>query len=146
MSQGSVKLNKKRFIVLSQYLKDLSFENYAAQINKFDKSKLSFQIDMNIAHKDINIDVIETTLTFFLEANIKKEKQFVIELTYSTVFKFEALQNQEEKKKMAFTDCPSTMFPFLRQIVFNISRDSGFPPVNLDYIDFQDVFIKNFHS
>ena len=125
---------------LSQYIKDLSFENYAAQSLQLNNEKLDYNIDLNIKRKYVATEILEVTLLLLLEASFEKHKKFILELTYAATFSFDSQKNKEEQKRLAFIDCPTMMFPYLRQIVFNISRDSGYPPVNLDHINFKDIF------
>ena len=37
-------------------------------------------------------------------------------------------------------ECPRMLFPFLRRIVSDITRDGGFPPLNLETIDFLSLY------
>jgi preprotein translocase subunit SecB len=39
-------------------------------------------------------------------------------------------------------NCPSILFPFLRRIVADISREGGFPPLLLDPFDFAALYIR----
>ena len=125
---------------ISQYVKDLSFENYAAQKNQFKPEKLDLNIDLNIKKKALKTDLLEITLVILLEAKGTNEKKFVIELSYASTFLLDENTSATREKKIGFVDCPNLMFPFIRQIIFNISRDSGFKPVNLDFIDFYDLY------
>ena len=125
---------------ISQYIKDLSFENYAAQKNQFQSKKLDLNIDLNIKKKVLKKDLIEVTLIIFLEAKETEEKKFVIELSYASTFFLNPALNTVDEKKFAFINCPHVMFPFVREIIYNISRDSGFLPINLEYIDFLTHF------
>ena len=135
----------KSVIFLSQYVKDISFENYAAQSLQFSMEKLDYAVDLNIKRKNLKPDIVEVTLILLLEASAKKKKKFVLEITYAGTFSLNSAKDLEERKRAIFIDCPTIMFPYLRQIVFTISRDSGYPPVNLEYIDFKDVFnVKGF--
>ena len=134
------KTDPNSFVFLSQYVKDISFENYAAQSLNFTTEKLSHTIDLNIKRKQVASDVLEITLLFLLEANTGSEKVFVLEISYAATFSIKIQKGSKEQKKIAFIDCPNIMFPYLRQIVYNISRDSGYPPVNLDHIDFKKIF------
>ena len=134
------KINTNSFAFLSQYIKDISFENYAAQSLSFNAEKLKHSIDLNIKRKQITTDVLEVTLIFLLEANSSKGKAFILEISFAATFSLKIEKDSEEQKKVAFIDCPNIMFPYLRQIVYNISRDSGYPPINLDHIDFKQIF------
>ena len=128
---------------ISQYVKDLSFENYAAQKNQFKPEKLDLNIDLNIKKKALKTDLLEITLVILLEAKGTNEKKFVIELSYASTFLLEPTLTSSEEKEFAFINCPNIMFPFVREIIYNISRNSGFLPINLEYIDFNSHFNSN---
>ncbi len=128
---------------LSQYVKDLSFENYAAQKNQFKPEKLDLNIDVNIKKKALKKDLLEITLVILLEAKGISEKKFVIELSYASTFLLKPTLTPSEEKEFAFINCPTIMFPFVREIIYNISRNSGFLPINLDFIDFYAHFNSN---
>ena len=130
----------EQFKPISQYIKDLSFENYAAQKNEFDQNKLDLNIDLNIKTKNLKADLIEITLVILLEATVKNTKTFIVELSYASTFFFDQSLTKNEKRKLSLVDCPNLMFPFVRQIIFNITRDSGFLPINLEYINFLELF------
>jgi preprotein translocase subunit SecB len=37
-------------------------------------------------------------------------------------------------------ECPRLTFPFIRRIVSDVTRDGGFPPLNLEQIDFVAIY------
>ena len=125
---------------ISQYIKDLSFENFAAQNNKFTRDKLDLYVNLNIERKSINDNLTEVTVITLVEAKNREDKIFLIELSYSSVFSFNKTSTKNELKRIIFIECPSLMFPFIRQIIFSISRDSGFLPINLDPVDFTKLY------
>lgn len=125
---------------ISQYIKDLSFENFAAQNNKFTRDKLDLYVNLNIKRKSINDNLTEVTVITLVEAKNREDKIFLIELSYSSVFSFNKTSTKDELKRIIFIECPSLMFPFIRQIIFSISRDSGFLPINLDPVDFTKLY------
>jgi preprotein translocase subunit SecB len=40
-------------------------------------------------------------------------------------------------------ECPRMIFPFARRIVHDVIRDGGFPPLNLDTIDWLSLYRQN---
>ncbi len=42
----------------------------------------------------------------------------------------------EQLHPFLLIECPRMLFPFVRRIVSDVTRDGGFPPVNLDNVDF----------
>ena len=125
---------------LNQYIKDLSFENFAAQKNEFESSKLDVHLDLNIKKKQLKNEIIEITIVFLIEATKLNEKKFIIELSYASTFLVDKTISALDKKRISFVECPNMMFPFVRQIIFNISRDSGFLPINLEPINFHELY------
>ena len=37
-------------------------------------------------------------------------------------------------------NCPSILFPFLRRLIADLTREGGFPPLLLDPIDFASLY------
>ncbi len=64
---------------------------------------------------------------------------FVLEIDYVGVFHIEGLP-EEQMHPYLMIECPRMTFPFLRRIVSDITSDGGFPPVNLDTIDFLALY------
>jgi preprotein translocase subunit SecB len=60
---------------------------------------------------------------------------FVAELTYAGVFTLQGLP-ENAVEPVLLVECPRILFPFARNILADITRDGGFPPVLLQPIDF----------
>ena len=67
------------------------------------------------------------------------DKIFLMEIDYAGLF-FIAGVPEEQMHPFLLIECPRLLFPFLRRIVSDISRDGGFPPLNLDNIDFMALY------
>jgi preprotein translocase subunit SecB len=37
-------------------------------------------------------------------------------------------------------ECPRMLFPFVRRIISDVTRDGGFPPFNMDPVDFVALY------
>jgi preprotein translocase subunit SecB len=48
---------------------------------------------------------------------------------------------EESLEPFLLVNCPTLLFPFLRRLVSDITREGGFPPLLLDPIDFASLFI-----
>jgi preprotein translocase subunit SecB len=46
----------------------------------------------------------------------------------------------EQLHPFLLIECPRMLFPFLRRIVSDVTRDGGFPPLNLETIDFLQLY------
>jgi preprotein translocase subunit SecB len=60
---------------------------------------------------------------------------FVAELTYAGVFTLSGLPDNAIEPVL-LVECPRILFPFARNILAEVTRDGGFPPVLLQPIDF----------
>jgi preprotein translocase subunit SecB len=60
---------------------------------------------------------------------------FVAELAYAGVFTLSGLP-ENAVEPVLLVECPRILFPFARNILADITRDGGFPPVLLQPVDF----------
>ena len=130
--QPQIKINR-------QYIKDISFENNAMQKNiKLDKTP-TFKIDVKINTNKKDENNFEVSLLFLIKASIEKNTIFLIELDYAGTFEIHNMP-KEQLNPFLMIECPRILFPFARRIVSDISRDGGYPPINLDMIDFLKLY------
>ena len=80
-----------------------------------------------------------TKLTVSSNTKADKEPLFLLELEYSGVFHIEGVP-EDQMHPYLMIECPRLTFPFIRRIVSDVTRDGGFPPVNLDTIDFVAIY------
>lgn len=128
--------------VLAQYVRDLSFENILAQKGVGGDAQPEIQVQVNLdARKrgaDNQYEVI-TKLNITSKTKEKGEPLFVLELEYAGVFQIEGVP-EEQMHPYLLIECPRITFPFVRRIVSDVSRDGGFPPLNLEQIDFLALY------
>ncbi len=130
------------FAVLTQYLKDFSFENPAAPHSLRPREK-SPQIDININvnANPIGDDNYDVVLSLSVKASDDTEILFHVELIYGGVFHIKNIP-QEHVMPLVFIECPRLLFPFARQIISDATQNGGFPPLWIDPIDFAALFQK----
>ena len=128
--------------VLGQYIRDMSFENIMAQKG----ASADVQPDVQV---QVNLDAKKRTVENQFESAIKlnvtsKAKEgdttlFVLEIDYVGIFHVENVPDAQIHPFLLI-ECPRLIFPFLRRIVSDITRDGGFPPLNLENIDFLALY------
>jgi preprotein translocase subunit SecB len=64
---------------------------------------------------------------------------FLLELEYGGIFHIENLP-EDQLHPYLMIECPRMIFPFLRRVVSDVTRDGGFPPMNLEPIDFMALY------
>jgi len=127
--------------VITQYIKDLSFESPDAPsvfLNPQEKPNIKIAIDLDA--KKIAEEAFEVTLKINADATAK-EKLFICEITYAGIFSIKKIEG-EMLEQVLLIYCPNLLFPFLRRIIANTTSDAGFAPLMLDPIDFAELYAK----
>ncbi len=128
--------------VLAQYIRDMSFENILAQKGISGDVQPDISIQVNI---DAKKRPLENQYEVIIKAEIasktkeKAEPMFLLELEYGGIFHIENIPD-DQLHPYLMIECPRMLFPFLRRIVSDVTRDGGFPPLNLDSIDFMQLY------
>jgi preprotein translocase subunit SecB len=63
-------------------------------------------------------------------------------MVYGGLFRLRGVP-QNLLQRVLFVDCPTLLFPFMRRILADVTRDGGFPPLMLDPIDFGRLYAQN---
>ena len=126
---------------LAQYIKDLSVENPSSpQVFQWqDQPQLDVQFNINVNRA--SEDVHEVVLKIDASARSASGVHFVIDLSYAGLF---ALRNVPEESLPPFllVEAPRLLFPFARQVIASAVQDAGFPPLMLDPINFEAVYMS----
>ena len=81
-------------------------------------------------------------LTIKATAKVEEKIMFDLELDYAGIFVPENVP-AENLNAFLMIEGPRTLFPFARQVVSNMTREGGFMPLNLNPIDFVQLFRQN---
>ena len=129
--------------VLAQYIKDMSFENIASQKGLGDGDNTpDIQVQVNLDAKKRNADnqyEVGTKIEVSAKTKDGAKPIFLLELDYTGVFLVENVP-EEQLHPFLLIECPRMLFPFIRRIVSDVTRDGGFPPLNLENIDFLGLY------
>ncbi|MDA7427677.1 protein-export chaperone SecB [Primorskyibacter aestuariivivens] len=128
--------------VLAQFVRDMSFENILAQKGASGEAQPDVQVQVNIDAKkrstEHQYDVL-LKLKVTSKSKTTEDVFFILELEYAGIFHIENIPD-EQLHPFLMIECPRMIFPFARRIVSDVTRDGGFPPVNLDMIDFVALY------
>jgi preprotein translocase subunit SecB len=83
-------------------------------------------------------NVFEVSLVIRADAKAQDVPCFIVELTYCGIFTLNV--PQEHVEAVLLVECPRLLFPFARNILAEVTRDGGFPPVMLNPIDFVQLW------
>ncbi|SEK83287.1 protein translocase subunit secB [Roseovarius azorensis] len=131
-----------RMNILSQFIRDLSFENVLAQRGTGGEVQPDVQVAVNLDAKKRSAEhQYETSVKLTITSRNKgaEDPLFVLEMDYVGVFHIEGVP-EDQLHPFLLIECPRMIFPFIRRIVSDVTRDGGFPPLNLENIDFMQLY------
>ena len=128
--------------ILAQYIRDMSFENILAQKGISGDVQPDIAVQVNIDAKKRPVEnqyevIIKTKIVS--KTKEKSEPIFLLELDYGGIFHIENIPD-DQLHPYLMIECPRMIFPFLRRVVSDVTRDGGFPALNLDSIDFVQLY------
>jgi preprotein translocase subunit SecB len=126
--------------ILAQYLKDLSFENPRAPqslVQGQPTPDISIQVDIETATQAET--VYEVTLNLRVEAKSGPDIIFLAEVSYAALLSLPGLP-VEHRRPVLLIEGPRLLFPFVRAIIADATRNGGYPPLLLNPIDFAELY------
>ena len=142
MAKKTDEITPPKMNILAQYVRDLSFENILAQKGVDGELNPEIQVNVNIdARKHTTDKQFDVIIKLRVDSKSKNTNNilFVLELDYGGVFQVENVPD-DQLHPYLLIECPRMLFPFLRRIVSDVTRDGGFPPLNLENIDFLKLY------
>ena len=147
--------------VLAQFIRDMSFENILAQKGLDTNTPPDIKVQVNLDAKKravenqyeviIKLSVVSSAKKGSSEnstdngnsklfvAENENSKLFILEIEYGGIFEITGVP-EEQVHPYLMIECPRILFPYLRRIVGDITRDGGFPPLNLEQINFLALY------
>ena len=127
-------------MIITQYLKDLSFENPNVPeiLSRKEMPEINITVNISINSEAENIKTVDLTLK--AESKLKDGVQFITEITYGALVKLHESLEAKYYDPLLKVEIPRMLFPFVRNILVDASRDGGFPPLFLQPIDFADIY------
>ncbi|NOX82616.1 MAG: protein-export chaperone SecB [Alphaproteobacteria bacterium] len=130
------------FAVLAQYLKDMSFESPNAPASFQGGVTPKMEVNVDVEGRPLAADQYEVELTASARAMRDDKVIFVVEASYAGVFEIKNLPREQLEMAM-LVECPRLLFPFMRQIIADATRNGNYPPLMLEPIDFMGIFLAN---
>jgi preprotein translocase subunit SecB len=127
--------------VMTQYVKDLSFENPNAPAVYQWQTQPRIDVGFNLGAQQVGEDVHEVTLKIDVHAQAEDRTAFRVEVLYAGLFGIRNVP-EEQMSPFLYAEAPRILFPFARQIVAEAVQNGGFPPLLLDPIDFAGAFMQ----
>lgn len=128
--------------ILSQYIRDLSFESPSVDRSQEEPGENpNLELEVNVNARSVRDNHYQSEIEFKAKATDNIGTIYHLECTYGGLFQIENLP-QESLEPFMLVNCPSILFPFLRRIIADLTREGGFPPLFLDPIDFGALYVN----
>lgn len=131
----------------AQFIKDISFEApHVPEIFTQIKTNPDINVNVDVNATKINNNLFEVTLVLKAEAKAKvkvadKEEEktaFLCEVSYGCLATINVAP--EAVEPVILIEVPRLLFPFARNIIGDLTRESGFPPLMINPIDFAGLY------
>ena len=137
--------------ILAQYVRDLSFENPNAPDSLRagqGAPEMSINIGMDARRlEDSNIPhLYEVVLSPRAEAKRQDTTVFIAEILYGVTVSIHEKVPMENHHPLLLIEIPHQAFPHVRQILSDLTMQGGYPPLLLNPVDFQALYMQRFAS
>jgi preprotein translocase subunit SecB len=137
---GSPEEQQPGLRVVAQFIRDLSFENPNAPDslrNAAAQPQMDVGVEMNARGRPDGL--FEVDLKVSATAQRDQAAVFHCELLYGGLFQVTGFP-EDQVEPILMIECPRLLFPFVRQIIGELSVQGGFPPFLLDPLDFAGIY------
>jgi preprotein translocase subunit SecB len=131
--------------LISQYVKDLSFESPSAPAIFQSQTPPAIDVEFGISVNQVADDVHEVSMKIEVRAKSDEQTAFIVELVYAGLFGVRNIP-ADQLQPFMLGEAPRLLFPFARRVVADAVRDGGFPPLMLDPIDFGTLYLQQMQA
>jgi len=123
------------------YVKDLSLENPGAPQTFRLSEAPSIEIGLRTRADQIEPDVYECVMTVTVTATAGDRTVFLVEVAQAGIFSIQGASEETLQPVLAM-HCPAMLFPYARQAIAHATMLAGFPPVQLQPINFEALYAQ----
>ncbi len=132
--------DKPAIFLRAQYIKDLSFESPRAPASIFSlREAPQMDVSINLGAQRLDDNVFELAIQISARAIAEKTTVFLCDVVYAGVIEMQAIPN-EAMEPTIFIQGAQLLYPFARRVVADLTRDGGFPPLQLEPMDFAALY------
>jgi preprotein translocase subunit SecB len=127
-------------VINAQYMKDASLEvpNAPRVFALMQKSSPDISVNIDVKAQPIQDNAFEVQFHVHAKCAIGETVAFIVEVVYAGLFSVHV--SRELLEPTLLIECPRLLFPFARNIVADLTRDGGFPPLMLGPVDFTAMY------
>lgn len=129
------------FNIEKLYIKDLSLEVPHAPSIFLERMNPQIDLDMKTEYSAIDEGIYEVIITITLTAKLAEQDKvmFLIEAQQAGIFRLQNIPKQEMETVLDVV-CPNILYPYIREVVTDVSVRAGFAPVLLNPVNFEALY------
>jgi preprotein translocase subunit SecB len=126
-------------VINTQYIRDLSFEvPNAPEVFRQAGEGQEIPIGIEVQTRHLEGNLFEVVLHMRVEAKNQKSQLFLIEIAYGALCTIHV--PEQHLQPVLLVEVPRLLFPFVRSLIADLTRDGGFPPLLVTPIDFAELY------
>ncbi len=129
------------FNIEKLYVKDLSVEVPNAPAIFLEREAPQMDVNMSTESRHLGEDMFHTSITVTVTAKTGDKTMFLVECTQAGIFRIQNVP-QEQMPMVLGIGCPNIVFPYLRETVSDVIIRAGFPPLLLNPVNFEALFLQ----
>lgn len=129
------------FNIEKLYVKDMSLEIPHAPgiFLERESPQIDLQLHSEFASIDEGIYEVVLTVTMTAKQAGKDKVMFLIEAKQAGIFQIRNIPQEDFEPVLSVT-CPNILYPYLREVVTDVSVRAGFAPVMLNPVNFESLY------
>jgi len=123
------------------YVKDLSLEIPNAPQIFLQRETPQVGIELSNSARKLEDGLFDVSITVTVTSKIEDKTVFLVEVAQAGIFQARNIPEENLEGLLAVT-CPNILFPYAREAVSDLVVRAGFPPVLLNPINFEALYLQ----
>lgn len=144
-AEQSANQAQQQFEIQKIYLKDVSLEVPHSPGIFTQQWKPEINLQINTTSSPIAENVYNVVLTLTVTAKLAEKTAYLIEVQQAGIFTIKGFSN-DHMGPMLGAFCPNILFPFSREAIASLVQKSGFPPLLLNPVNFDAIYLQQIEA
>jgi len=141
-NQAQSEDQETELVIQKVYVADTSFESPNSPVIFKETWSPEANIELDTESKTIECNTYQVILTVTVTAKNEDKTAFVAEVKQGGIFTVTGSDNEEQIGQILGAYCPSTLFPYAREVISGLVNRGGFPQLNLAAINFDALYAQ----
>ena len=129
------------FQIRKLYVKDLSLEIPNAPQVFMQQAQPQLEVRLDTAAAPIAEGYFEASVSATVTAKVGEKTLFLAEAVQAGIFEVRNVPAEELRPLLGIA-CPTILFPYLRETISDLVIRGGFPPVLLEPVSFEALYVQ----